>query len=695
MPYRSKTLATVVAVLAAAVLAGPAHARTFTVDSTADQSDQNAGDGICNTSDLECTLRAAVEEANAFARDPSDTIVVPAGTYDLFSAISPATDMQIAGASARTTVVNQAGTDRVFEIAPVGPSPTVGISEITLSNGVANAKNGSFGGNLLAQDSTVTLTNIKVIGGTGDSGGGLSNVRGTMTVRNSTITGNSAPTDPIEGGDAGAILNFGDTSAAATLTVQNSTITGNTARLGAGILSRGAANVVTVANSTIVGNGPTANPRLDQPNGGGLTVINGSATVSGSIIANNTSPAPATPNCASDPAGQFGPPPGTIGSAGGNVESGTDCGFTASGDLQSRDPEVGALANNGGPTDTHALSPTSPARDRAGTANCPSTDQRGAPRPQGSGCDSGAFEFSVFPAATTGGATAVGTAKATVNGVGRPEGQPTAFRFQFGETTAYGSNVPASGGPLSAGSQAVSATLAGLESGTTYHYRLTAASPAGSAIGADRTFTTLKTIEDLPPPTLGKTTNVEPVSGVVLVALPPKATPAGAATLAQKGLRFIPLTEARQIPVGSMLDTKRGRVRLQTARTRRGQRQSGQFFSGLFQVLQSRSRSAKGLTELRLKGSSFRSCQTRRRGRRATASASRRIRRLGSNARGRFRTRGRHSAATVRGTKWTTTDRCDGTLTTVQRGSVAVRDFRRKKTIVVKAGKSYLAKARP
>ena len=147
---------------------------------------------------------------------------------------------------------------------------------------------------------------------------------------------------------------------------------------------------------------------------------------------------------------------------------------------------------------------------------------------------------------------------------------------------------------------------------------------------------------------------------------------------------------------GDPSDTiKRGRVRLQTARTRGGSRQSGQFFSGLFQVLQSRSRSARGLTELRLKGSSFASCKTAK-GRRAGvhASASRRVRRLGANARGRFRTRGRHSAATVRGTRWTTTDRCDGTLTTVQRGKVAVRDFRRKKTIAVRAGKSYLARGR-
>ena len=58
-----------------------------------------------------------------------------------------------------------------------------------------------------------------------------------------------------------------------------------------------------------------------------------------------------------------------------------------------------------------------------------------------------------------------------------------------------------------------------------------------------------------------------------------------------------------------------------------------------------------------------------------------------------FRTRGRHSAATVRGTVWITADRCDGTLTQVKRGRVAVRDLRRKRTITLTAGKSYLAQA--
>jgi hypothetical protein len=68
-------------------------------------------------------------------------------------------------------------------------------------------------------------------------------------------------------------------------------------------------------------------------------------------------------------------------------------------------------------------------------------------------------------------------------------------------------------------------------------------------------------------------------------------------------------------------------------------------------------------------------------------------RRLRANARGRFRSRGRYSAATVRGTIWLTEDRCDGTLTKVTRGRVAVRDFRRKRTVIVRAGKRYLARA--
>jgi hypothetical protein len=143
--------------------------------------------------------------------------------------------------------------------------------------------------------------------------------------------------------------------------------------------------------------------------------------------------------------------------------------------------------------------------------------------------------------------------------------------------------------------------------------------------------------------------------------------------------------------VGSFLDTRKGTVRLESAANRAGKRQRGTFLSGLFQVRQSRKRSARGLTDLVLKGSSFRRCRS---GKGASASLTRaQIRRLRANARGRFRTSGRNSSATVRGTVWDVTDRCDGTLTKVRRGKVVVRDFRRKKNITLTAGKSYLAKA--
>jgi hypothetical protein len=66
---------------------------------------------------------------------------------------------------------------------------------------------------------------------------------------------------------------------------------------------------------------------------------------------------------------------------------------------------------------------------------------------------------------------------------------------------------------------------------------------------------------------------------------------------------------------------------------------------------------------------------------------------LHANAQGRFGTRGRYSAATVRGTVWDTVDRCDGTLTVVRRGTVLVTDFVRHVTVAVRAGQSYLASA--
>jgi hypothetical protein len=232
-----------------------------------------------------------------------------------------------------------------------------------------------------------------------------------------------------------------------------------------------------------------------------------------------------------------------------------------------------------------------------------------------------------------------------------------------------------------------------------HRFAVAATDPAGNTdpSPARRDFRVLASLQDLPPPLLARSANVEPVSGSVLVALPRGSSTSSRVRTAQKGLTFVPLTEARQIPIGSFLNTRRGRVRLQTAARARGRPKTGVFFGGLFQVLQSRKRSAKGLTELRLKGSSFRGCAPRQRGSRALSSRrrlSRRTkRRLRGDAKGRFRTRGRYSAATVRGTDWTVADRCDGTFTTVKRGTVVVRDFRRRRNVAVRRGKRYLARA--
>ena len=97
------------------------------------------------------------------------------------------------------------------------------------------------------------------------------------------------------------------------------------------------------------------------------------------------------------------------------------------------------------------------------------------------------------------------------------------------------------------------------------------------------------------------------------------------------------------------------------------------------------------IVEFRLSGGNFGVCNRKLASRAPTA---KRVRLLWGKAKGHFRTRGRYAAATVRGTYWLTLDRCDGTLTQVREGRVQVRDLVARKTILVPAGKSYLAKKR-
>ncbi|HEX4186685.1 MAG TPA: hypothetical protein VHY83_02190 [Solirubrobacteraceae bacterium] len=202
-------------------------------------------------------------------------------------------------------------------------------------------------------------------------------------------------------------------------------------------------------------------------------------------------------------------------------------------------------------------------------------------------------------------------------------------------------------------------------------------------------------------PVLGSSVNVEVVSGVVFVKLPPGAHlsgvargGAGAFESLTKGVGFIPLSEARQIPVGSTLDTSGGVARLTSATATAGKTQVGEFGAGIFTILQDRKQ--RGLVSLNVVNAQppQKVCATV--GKKAQAArrlSSRVLGRLNGNAHGKYVTRGQYSAATVRGTAWNVINRCDGTLTQVTRGVVSVRDFLRRKTITLHAGQHYLAKA--
>jgi hypothetical protein len=195
------------------------------------------------------------------------------------------------------------------------------------------------------------------------------------------------------------------------------------------------------------------------------------------------------------------------------------------------------------------------------------------------------------------------------------------------------------------------------------------------------------------PPEVGKSVVVDVVSGEVFVKLPGSSARAARAHGAQ-GSGFVPLKGAQNVPIGSTVDTRQGTVALTSAADLAGRTQRAQFHAGVFQVKQKKE--SKPVTELRLASASFVSyanaCGAKVSSARA-AKSKKRVGRLFGSGKGRFRTRGRFSAATVRGTIWLTEDRCNGTLTSVTKGKVAVFDFGRDKRVTVRSGHSYLARA--
>ena len=260
-----------------------------------------------------------------------------------------------------------------------------------------NSSFGATAGHLVVVDSAITNNSADF------GGGGLQNL-GTATVTNSTISGNSV-TDTasqnvgIESYNGGAILN-GGSEVLPVLNLTNVTISGNTSLQGGGGLAS-QFSVVSLQNVTFDGNSAIDGANIYAAD----TTTKGAKRPIGSIRVNNTIVGSAIGGSSCFTEGQ-----NEIKSFGWNLDKAHSCGFTNSGDQQdvaSPGLDTGLKAN-GGLTETIALLKGSPAIDKAELGTCPSTDQRHVSRPQGAGCDIGAYEY-VPVTTSTGGQQGVPT----------------------------------------------------------------------------------------------------------------------------------------------------------------------------------------------------------------------------------------------------------------------------------------------
>ena len=357
----------------------------------------DSADGVC---DGHCSLREAVIAANASPLVP-DTISLPAGTYVIGGArgddtagtgdldvtctsvgCSTSAPLTINGAGPGLTIIDAGGSDRVFDLATAQSNiTTLNLNNLTVRNGNPGTANG--GAIRVGNSDTVNLTNVVIADSvSGVSGGGLSS-SGNLTLTNSTVSENSAA-------NGGGILNGSPGS----LTINSSTVSGNYAggSGGGGLDNKYTASLTNVTVSDNFTSGPgggilhsgLGSPSITLTNVtlGGNSGASGSgirhddpATLRNAVLANN-----AATNCT-------GAVPLT--NNGGNLDTGSTCGFALSG----VDPLLGPLQNNGGLTATRELMAGSPAINAATACPPPSTDQRGAARPQGPACDIGAFEY--------------------------------------------------------------------------------------------------------------------------------------------------------------------------------------------------------------------------------------------------------------------------------------------------------------
>ncbi len=377
IPFRSLS-AGALFVLASALLAPAAQAASFTVTKTADTLD-----GTC---DSDCSLREAVQAANALPGE--DTVLVGPGVYILtrtgaFDVDNLTGDLNVkdrlilVGAGADLTILDGGGTDRVLDA-----SGQVGLEVrgVTIRNGRAPGRATPFpgfsgsGGGIVGD---VTVVDSVITGNeAAGTGGGLSSF--VATIRNSTISNNVAADD---GGGLYSIL----------LRMDNVTVSGNrTLGQGGGIKVSGEdqelSHVTVAGNQAAVGGGIHLST-FECPGG----PCPYSIALNHSVVAGNTGGA--EPDCVgleSLSGGSYN----AYGVRSGCGSRSGDRGGTAANPL---DPKLGPLADNGGPTPTHLPLPGSPLIDSVGDA-CSGTDQRGASRPDDgdedglSACDVGAVE---------------------------------------------------------------------------------------------------------------------------------------------------------------------------------------------------------------------------------------------------------------------------------------------------------------
>jgi len=249
----------------------------LTPTTTIDAADAAPGDGLCDDGAGNCTLRAAIQEANNCPGP--DTINLLAKTYTLTITgtgedaavtgdLDITDDLTITGAGAATTIIDGGGIDRVFHVVNAVP---VTFDKVTIQNGFPGA---TSGGGVLAKGD-LTITNSTIDNNSGSSccsgGGGGLYVSGALTITNSTISNNF-------GYYGGGVYVFGP------LTITNSIISGNTSQEhGGGVYAQGKPNTIT--GSTFRGNTITEY----GGHGGGLFlyVHDGTTTITNSTFSNN------------------------------------------------------------------------------------------------------------------------------------------------------------------------------------------------------------------------------------------------------------------------------------------------------------------------------------------------------------------------------------------------------------------------